>query len=83
MSQNRKQRMGVVTNNKMDKTVVVSVERRSRHPVYGRSVRKTAKFHAHDPENKCKIGDVVRIVEARPLSKTKRWRVAQIVQSAE
>ncbi len=83
MSQNRKQRMGVVASNKMDQTVVVRVERRSRHPVYGRSVRKTTKFHAHDPENKCKIGDVVRIVETRPLSKTKRWRVAQIVQSVE
>jgi small subunit ribosomal protein S17 len=79
----RKQRIGVVTSNKMQKSVVVSVERRVQHPMYGKFVKKTKKFMAHDETNDCKIGDVVRIVETRPLSKNKCWRVSGIVERAK
>jgi small subunit ribosomal protein S17 len=74
-----KERVGLVVSNKMDKTVVVAVENPSPHPKYGKIVVKTKKFKAHDPENQCQEGDRVRIRETRPLSKTKRWEVAEII----
>ena len=79
----RKQRVGVVTSNKMSKTISVSVERRLRHPIYGKFVKKSKKFMAHDENNDCNIGDVVRIMESRPLSKLKRWRLVEIVERAK
>ena len=79
----RKTRTGVVVSNKMQNTVVVAVERRLRHPIYGKVVRKTPHFYAHDARNECQEGDVVRIVETRPLSKLKRWRVVEVVKKAE
>ena len=75
----RKVRIGVVTSDTMDKTVTVSVERRFAHPLYGKGVKRTKKYHAHDPENAYRVGDTVRITETRPLSKTKRWRVLELV----
>ena len=74
--------VGTVISDKMDKTVVVSVERVVRHPLYGKTVRRTVKFKAHDENNECRVGDRVRIMETRPLSKDKRWRVMQIVEKA-
>lgn len=74
-----KERVGVVVSNKMDKTAVVAIENRSPHPKYGKIVVKTKKYKAHDPENLCKEGDRVRIRETRPLSKTKRWELAEIL----
>lgn len=79
----RKQRIGVVTSNKMDKTVVISVERRLQHPIYGKFVKRTRKFMAHDQNNDCKIGDTIRIMETRPLSKNKRWRLVEIIERAK
>jgi len=79
----RKVRTGVVVSDAMEKTVVVQVERRKRHPMYGKSVRRTSKLHAHDEANEAKAGDVVRLVETRPLSRTKRWRVVAIVERAK
>ena len=79
----RKTRTGVVSSNKMDKTVVVAVERKVQHPIYGKFVKKTTKFHAHDDKNECSIGDVVRIMETRPLSKTKRWRLVEVVEKVK
>ena len=79
----RKTRQGVVVSTKMKQTVVVAVERRLRHPMYGKVVRKTPHFYAHDDKNECREGDVVRIMETRPLSKLKRWRVVEIVKKAE
>jgi small subunit ribosomal protein S17 len=79
----RKTRIGVVSSNKMDKTVVVAVERKVQHPIYGKFLKKTTRFHAHDEKNECSIGDVVRIMESRPLSKTKRWRLIEIVEKAK
>lgn len=78
----RKMRVGRVVSNKMDKTVVVQVESVSRHPLYAKTVRRQRKFYAHDDANSCGIGDVVRIVEARPMSKLKRWRVVDVVEKA-
>ena len=78
----RKSRVGVVVSDKMQKTVVVAVERRVAHPVYGKMVTRTTKFKAHDEENSAKIGDRVRITETRPLSKDKRWRVVEILERA-
>jgi small subunit ribosomal protein S17 len=75
----RKTRTGRVVSDRMDKTVVVAIEWRQRHPIYGKSVKRVTKFHAHDEENSCRIGDVVNIMETRPLSKTKRWRVMGVV----
>lgn len=75
-------RSGVVVSNKADKTVVVKVERKFQHPLYQRTVKATKKYMAHDENNTCQIGDVVRIVESRPLSKRKRWAVVEIVQKA-
>lgn len=79
----RKTRTGVVTSGKMDKTITVAVERKVKHPMYGKFVKKTTKFHAHDENNACGVGDVVRIMETRPLSKTKRWRLVEIVEKAK
>jgi small subunit ribosomal protein S17 len=79
----RKQREGVVVSDKMDKSVVVRVERRVRHPLYGKVVTRSKKFHVHDEENKAKVGDVVRIQECRPLSRLKRWRLVDVVRSAQ
>ncbi len=79
----RKQRQGVVVSDKMDKTVVVAVESFVVHPLYGKRMRRTTKFKAHDADNSCRTGDTVRIVETRPLSREKRWRVAEIIQRAE
>ncbi len=78
----RKTRVGVVTSDKMDKTVVVSVETLIEHPLYKKRVKQTKKFKAHDEQNQCKVGDKVRIMETRPLSKDKRWRVLEIIESA-
>jgi len=78
----RKTRIGVVQSNKMNKTITVSVERKVKHPIYGKFVKKTSSFHAHDEKNECTIGDVVRIMESRPLSKTKRWRLVEVVEKA-
>jgi small subunit ribosomal protein S17 len=80
---NRKSRIGVVVSNKMTKTVVVKVERRVSDPKYGKIVTKAEKYKAHDEEQACQIGDRVRIVETRPLSKDKRWRVAETIEKAE
>lgn len=80
---NRKIRQGIVVSDKMDKTVVVNVERVTRHPLYGKRMKRSKKYHAHDAENNCRQGDVVEIMETRPLSKTKRWRVVRIVKKAE
>ena len=79
----RKERMGVVTSTKMDKTIVVAVNWKEKHPIYGKFVNKTKKYHVHDEENTCGIGDTVRIMETRPLSKTKRWRLTQIIERAK
>ena len=79
----RKTRIGVVTSNKMTKTITVAVERKVKHPIYGKFVKKTSKFHAHDEKNEASIGDVVRIMETRPLSKLKRWRLVEIVEKVK
>lgn len=79
----RKTRVGVVTSNKMEKTVVVSVETLVEHPLYKKRIKQTAKFKAHDEQNQCKVGDRVRIMETRPISKDKRWRVVEIVETAQ
>ncbi|MBP6396402.1 MAG: 30S ribosomal protein S17 [Saprospiraceae bacterium] len=83
MAANKKQIVGVVTSNKMDKTITVSVERRLKHPMYGKFVKKTKKFKAHDEQNVCQEGDVVRIVESRPLSRLKRWNLVEVVEKAK
>jgi len=79
----RKTKTGVVSSNKMTKTITVAVERKVKHPIYGKFVKKTTKFHAHDEKNECTIGDVVKIMESRPLSKTKRWRLVEIIEKAK
>ena len=79
----RKVRVGKVISDKMDKTVVVAIKTKVRHPLYGKMVNRTAKFKAHDEENACGIGDTVKIMETRPLSKDKRWRVVEIVEKAK
>lgn len=79
----RKQRTGVVTSNKMDKTVTVLVERRLQHPIYGKFLKKSKKFVAHDENNECNEGDTVKIMETRPLSKRKRWKLVEIVERAK
>lgn len=78
----RKTRIGLVVSDKMDKTIVVSIERRVQHPVYGKMVRRTKRLKAHDEQNEAKAGDTVRIMETRPMSKDKRWRVVEIVERA-
>jgi small subunit ribosomal protein S17 len=79
----RKTRIGIVTSNKMEKTITVAVERKVKHPIYGKFVKKTTSFHAHDDKNECSIGDTVRIMETRPLSKTKRWRLDEIIEKVK
>ena len=79
----RRVKVGIVTSNKMDKTIVVATEESVRHALYGKSVKKTKKFMAHDEENVCGIGDKVKIMETRPLSKNKRWRLVEIVEKAK
>jgi small subunit ribosomal protein S17 len=73
----------VVSSNKMDKTITVKVERKVKHPLYGKFVKKSTKFHAHDEKNECSIGDTVKIMESRPLSKTKRWRLVEVVEKVK
>jgi small subunit ribosomal protein S17 len=79
----RKERVGVVVSNKMDKTIVVAERRKVKHTVYGKFVNKTTKFYAHDDTNPCNIGDTVRIMETRPLSKKKCWRLVEIIERAK
>tara|TARA_B100000768_G_C11081311_1_gene290922 strand:+ start:271 stop:540 length:270 start_codon:yes stop_codon:yes gene_type:complete len=79
----RKERIGIVTSNKMDKSIVVSVERKEKHPFYGKFLTKTKKFVAHDEEQTCNIGDTVRIMETRPISKRKCWRLIEVVERAK
>lgn len=79
----RKERIGIVTSDKMDKSIVVAVERKVKHPKYGKFVKKTSKFFAHDEKNECNIGDTVRIMETRPLSKLKNWRLVEVVEKAK
>lgn len=79
----RKERIGVVTSTAMEKTIAVSVERKVKHSKYGKFMKTTKKFHAHDEKNECRVGDVVRIMETRPLSKTKRWRLVEIIERAK
>ena len=78
----RKVRSGIVISDKMDKTITVKVERFAEHPLYGKRVKRAKKYHAHDQENTCKIGDLVKIQETRPLSKTKRWELLEIIRRA-
>jgi small subunit ribosomal protein S17 len=79
----RKERIGVVVSDKMDKSIVVAVKRKVKHPIYGKFVNKTTKFHAHDEDNTCNAGDTVKIMETRPLSKTKCWRLVEIMERAK
>lgn len=79
----RKERIGFVVSDKMDKTVTVAIERRKQHPMYKRVIKRSKKYKAHDENNECNEGDKVRIVETRPLSKTKRWRVTEILEKAK
>ena len=79
----RKTRIGLVSSNKMDKSITVVVERRLQHPIYGKFVKKTTKFMAHDEQNECTIGDTVKIMETRPLSKNKRWRLVEVIEKAK
>ncbi len=78
----RKERIGLVVSNKMDSSITVVVERKIKHPIYGKFTKKTTKFMAHDAENTCQIGDRVRIMETRPLSKRKRWRLVEVIERA-
>ncbi|KAF0128932.1 MAG: small subunit ribosomal protein S17 [Bacteroidetes bacterium] len=79
----RKERTGLVTSNKMDKSVTVEIERRVKHPIYGKFVKKTSRFMAHDENNECNVGDTVRIMEVRPMSKNKCWRMVEIIERAK
>jgi small subunit ribosomal protein S17 len=79
----RKERIGVVTSNKMEKSIIVSEVKRTKHPMYGKYVLKTKKYTAHDETNDCKIGDTVKIMETRPLSKSKNWRLVEIIERAK
>jgi small subunit ribosomal protein S17 len=79
----RKVRIGHVSSNKMNKTITITVERRIKHPLYGKYLKRTKKLHAHDEKNECGIGDLVKVMETRPLSKTKRWRVVEILEKAK
>ena len=79
----RKERIGVVVSNKMEKSIVVAVKRKVKHPIYGKFINKTKKLMAHDEENSCNIGDKVRISETRPLSKNKAWRLVEIIERAK
>ena len=79
----RKTRQGVVISNKMDKTIVIASKFKEKHPIYGKFVQKTKKYHAQDEKNECQVGDTVLIMETRPLSKTKRWRLVSIIEKAK
>ncbi len=79
----RKERLGYVTSNSMDKSIVVSVQRKKKHPKYGKFMNQTSKFKAHDAENTCTVGDYVRIQEIRPLSKNKNWRLVEVIERAK
>ncbi len=79
----RKERIGIVVSNKMDKSIVVAIHRKVKHPVYGKYINKTKKLMAHDENNACNIGDVVKIAETRPLSKNKNWRLVEIIEKAK
>jgi len=79
----RKERVGKVTSNKMDKSISVMVERKIKHPLYGKFVKKSNSFMAHDEKNECQIGDIVKIMETRPLSKNKRWRLVEVLEKAK
>lgn len=79
----RKERIGLVTSNKMEKTIVVSETKKQKHPFYGKFVKKTKKYTAHDENNECNEGDTVRIMETRPMSKNKRWRLVEIIERAK
>jgi len=76
----RKERIGVVVSNKMDKSITIAVESRVKHPMYGKFIKKTSKFMAHDEKNDCNIGDTVRIMETRPMSKNKNWRLVEVIE---
>lgn len=76
----RKERIGVVVSNKMDKTIIIAVKRKVKHPIYHKFLNKTSKFYAHDEQNTCNIGDTVRIMETRPLSKSKNWRLVEVIE---
>ena len=79
----RKTRVGVVISNKMDKSITVSIERKIQHPIYGKSLKRSKKFVAHDEENTCNAGDTVRIMETRPMSKRKKWRLVEVIERAK
>jgi small subunit ribosomal protein S17 len=79
----RRERVGVVVSNSMEKSIVISVKQKVKHPIYGKFVNKTSKFMAHDEENTCNVGDTVKISETRPLSKSKRWRLVEIIERAK
>ena len=79
----RKTRVGRVVSNKMDKSITVAVHFKEKHPIYGKFVNKTKKYHAHDENNECSVGDTVRLMETRPLSKTKRWRMVEIIEKVK
>ncbi len=79
----RKERIGIVVSNKMDKTIVVAEKRKVKHPIYGKFINRTSKFMAHDDANNCNIGDIVKIMETRPMSKNKTWRVVEIIERAK
>ena len=79
----RKERIGIVVSDKMDKSIIVAVARKVKHPIYGKFVNKTTKFHAHDEDNTCNAGDTVKIMETRPLSKSKCWRLVEIIERAK
>ncbi|MBU6205436.1 MAG: 30S ribosomal protein S17 [Bacteroidota bacterium] len=79
----RKTRIGIVVSNKMDKSITVTMERKVKHPMYGKFLKKTTKFHAHDEKNEANIGDTVRLMETRPISKLKRWRLVEIIEKAK
>ena len=79
----RKERIGIVTSSNGDKTITVTIKYKEKHPIYGKFVNKTKKYHAHDEKNECQEGDKVRLMETRPLSKTKRWRLVEIIEKAK
>ena len=79
----RKTRVGIVVSDKMDKTIVVAIQDNVKHPIYGKIIKRTTKIHAHDENNECSIGDIVEVMETRPLSKTKRWRFVQIIEKVK
>ena len=79
----RKERTGIVVSNKMDKTITVATKFKEKHPIYGKFVSRTKKYHVHDEKCECSIGDTVRIMETRPLSKTKRWRLVEIIEKVK